>query len=755
MRHPSSVTALLLLSLPAAAQSWTTSNEITPARTYVGATSAGGQAFFAGGGHPFTSFSDAVDVYDATVGPPTDPAAWSAATLSQARAGVAATAVGGKVLFAGGAYQGFGLPVSDVVDVYDLASGTWSVASLSEARTEDAATSVAGHALFAGGNPNDLGDPGPPSARIDVYTAATDSWSQATLAVPRLAVKATSVGPYALFAGGNTFTFGSASDVVEVYDSTVGPPTDPAAWSIAHLSQPRAVGAATSAGGKAFFAGGSAEVAPGVFETVATVDVYDSCVGPPSDPGAWSVTYLSTPRVFLAAASQGDEALFAGGVRFFSDGSSTYYDVVDVFDAATNTWSYESLSYACLPTGTAVGEYALFGGGHDQNWVYAPYDVVDARRAKVGHWYVDALAAAPGSGTPTEPFPTIQAAIDAAAAGDTVHVAPGTYPEHLVVDDDLTLVGTCGRDATTLVRDFSMSVPLITSTDAALHLVGFTLRNGYASQGGGLFVDGGDVLIENCRFLFCRAGLGMSSGAGGAIFVAAGNLEVRWTAFEQNTAAGEGQGGAIYGSPLVHGCEFFRNRAEGSTFQRGAGAIHGNPRIENSVFDRNSGRGCLHPLDASPTEIFNSTFADNDGYLMMTGSVVRNSIFWAHGSAGISLGGPGQTLDVQYCIVDGGHPGVGNLDVYPGFVAPLTSIAGLRLAAGSPAIDAGNNAEVPAGTLADVFGRPRFRDDPDTPDTGVGPAPVVDIGAFEYKRPERRLLPAPAGGPRSGGRIER
>jgi serine protease len=31
-------------------------------------------------------------------------------------------------------------------------------------------------------------------------------------------------------------------------------------------------------------------------------------------------------------------------------------------------------------------------------------------------------------------YPTIQAAVDAAPAGATIHVAPGTYPEQVVID---------------------------------------------------------------------------------------------------------------------------------------------------------------------------------------------------------------------------------------------------------------------------------------------------------------------------------
>jgi hypothetical protein len=415
--------ALAALAPSPAAQTWTTGNPVQPARTLAAVTSAGGKAFFGGGGHPFVGYHDTVNVYDSSLGAPSDPAAWSLATLSLARANLAATSVGGKVLFAGGNHQGFNLPASDVVDVYDPVLGppsdpaAWSVEHLSEPRWADTATSVAGYALFAGGYPHVYGDfpCAAPSDTVDVYEAATGLWSQGTLAVPRVVMRATSVGPYAFFAGGQVCTFGPASDAVEVYDATVGPPADPAAWSVASLSQARTLGAAVSAGGRAYFAGGVAEVTTGVFENVDTVDVYDSCIGPPSDPAAWSVRHLSAPRILLAATSQGSEALFAGGQN---TDTGVYFDTVDVFDAATGTQRVEHLSVPRLPLATSAGSFALFAGGHDEGWVWTPHDVVDARQAASGHWYVDLAAAGPGDGTVENPFPTIQAGIDAAGPGE-------------------------------------------------------------------------------------------------------------------------------------------------------------------------------------------------------------------------------------------------------------------------------------------------------------------------------------------------
>ena len=70
-----------------------------------------------------------------------------------------------------------------------------------------------------------------------------------------------------------------------------------------------------------------------------------------------------------------------------------------------------------------------------------------------------------------------------------------------------------------------------------------------------------------------------------------------------------------------------------------------------------------------------------------------------------------------------------------------------RLSSGSPCIDAADNTAVPADELDldedgdtteptpfDLDGNPRFKDDPTTPDTGVGTPPIVDMGAHEYQR---------------------
>jgi hypothetical protein len=96
-------------------------------------------------------------------------------------------------------------------------------------------------------------------------------------------------------------------------------------------------------------------------------------------------------------------------------------------------------------------------------------------------------------------------------------------------------------------------------------------------------------------------------------------------------------------------------------------------------------------------------------------------------------------LTVEYTNVQGGWPGDGNVDADPRFTNPqgIDGVAGteddnLRLRWDSPCIDAGDNSAVPPGVTTDLDGKPRFIDDPDTPDTGLGTPPIVDMGAYEF-----------------------
>jgi hypothetical protein len=96
-------------------------------------------------------------------------------------------------------------------------------------------------------------------------------------------------------------------------------------------------------------------------------------------------------------------------------------------------------------------------------------------------------------------------------------------------------------------------------------------------------------------------------------------------------------------------------------------------------------------------------------------------------------------VTAEYSNVEGGLPGAGNIDA-----APIYQPGSYRLASGSPGVDAGSVGLIPADALdidgdgdtseplpLDLDGLARRADDPATPDTGSGPAPLPDMGAYE------------------------
>jgi hypothetical protein len=101
-------------------------------------------------------------------------------------------------------------------------------------------------------------------------------------------------------------------------------------------------------------------------------------------------------------------------------------------------------------------------------------------------------------------YPTIQAAIDAASAGDTVSVAPGTYHERIDNHSKtITIQSTGGAGVTTIDGGAAGAVATLTANAGETPVLrGFTITNGYddcqpVQRAGGVKTSGGPALIEN------------------------------------------------------------------------------------------------------------------------------------------------------------------------------------------------------------------------------------------------------------------
>ena len=164
---------------------------------------------------------------------------------------------------------------------------------------------------------------------------------------------------------------------------------------------------------------------------------------------------------------------------------------------------------------------------------------------------------------------TIQEAIDDAADGQTVCVDAGTYHENVVLSShDVRIVGLGGAALT--IIDGVGAGPVVTmdsGQDPATVLERFTLTNGWATEGGGLMLDGAsptlrdlvvcDNVADDGGGVFMNASsptltrvevTGNEAVRGGGIFVAnASTPELAYTTISDNLASGfESAGGGLY-----------------------------------------------------------------------------------------------------------------------------------------------------------------------------------------------------------------
>jgi len=273
-------------------------------------------------------------------------------------------------------------------------------------------------------------------------------------------------------------------------------------------------------------------------------------------------------------------------------------------------------------------------------------------------------------------------------------------------------------------------------------LEGFTIRNGFAEDGGGIYCNQSNPTIRNCIITNNSA-----SDYGGGIHSQNCSPTIINCSFSDNSAVDFG--GAIYalGQRIkISNCIFENNSAN-----RGGGILYQsskNTDISNCIFRNNlasRGGGICYQASTDYNMIINNcTFTANSGsavYLYWSTATMNNCILWSNSSYDVKLTSSSYSSTFTICYTDlQGGPfsiykdsgctlnwGVGNINENPLFVGGND----FRLLADSPCIDAGDNDSVPEGITTDLDGHNRFVDDPCTPDTGAGTPPIVDMGAYE------------------------
>jgi len=280
-----------------------------------------------------------------------------------------------------------------------------------------------------------------------------------------------------------------------------------------------------------------------------------------------------------------------------------------------------------------------------------------------------------------------------------------------------------------------------------------------ARNRGGILCDGsGSLLLTNCTITENQSyphfgGGGVYYRDGNVLTIAnciiSGNSTPRW-------------GGGIYSSPLSTGATLviINSILSGNSAGISGGGLH-NARaaltVANCLITHNTATengGGIFVTESIP-EIADCTIVANKagnvggGVCSTYGSdtLLANSILWdnkaqAGPQIAVRFYREPASVTVSYDDVQGGRKdvlvepgstlnwGKGNITDDPRFVDPEGG--DYRLAAGSPCIDAADNFAVPRGVTIDLDGMMRFYDDPDTPDTGKGKPPIVDMGGYEF-----------------------
>lgn len=289
--------------------------------------------------------------------------------------------------------------------------------------------------------------------------------------------------------------------------------------------------------------------------------------------------------------------------------------------------------------------------------------------------------------------------------------------------------------------------------------------NNRAAVGGGLYCEGGSAPVMT----HCSINENESSFNGGGMYCRTGSAPAFVDCLISKNEAADGGGAYCTASDATFcNCVVHRNRVIGS----GAGVLctGGAATLTQCVIVGNGipyggyGVGVGVACFTSSMTLKHCILAYGSGavfevqgygfYCSNSDVTMTNCIVWQNLRGSIST--YSSNLVVSYCDIDGGWSGVGNIDADPLFADPhgpdghtdTWEDNDFRPSAGSPCIDAGDNAGVPPDTFdmdgdedttellpLDLWGEPRFVDDPATPDTGSGTPPVVDMGPYEFQPP--------------------
>jgi hypothetical protein len=137
-------------------------------------------------------------------------------------------------------------------------------------------------------------------------------------------------------------------------------------------------------------------------------------------------------------------------------------------------------------------------------------------------------------------YPTIQAAIDAAANGDVVQISPGNYAGPIDFKGKAITVRGTGTDASVAsISGGESVVRFLTAESPETKLENLTITNGTGTTGAGIRIQNASPTIRNCRIL-TNAAAGGDTCRGGGIAVLGGSPSIDGCLIGGNTVSSSG-----------------------------------------------------------------------------------------------------------------------------------------------------------------------------------------------------------------------
>nr|WP_319372419.1 hypothetical protein [uncultured Methanobacterium sp.] len=258
-------------------------------------------------------------------------------------------------------------------------------------------------------------------------------------------------------------------------------------------------------------------------------------------------------------------------------------------------------------------------------------------------------------GTDIGPKATIQNGTDTVEPNGFVYVADGTYTEHIIINQNLTLIGQ--SLAGTIIDGTQNGRPLTINSRLNVTITNFTITNGTVTEeyalGGGIYNNRGTLTITNCNI---QNNTATSTGAnayayGGGIYNYGGTLTITNCNIQNNTANATSSSAGTYAFTCAWG---------GGIYNFGGILTITNCNIQNNTANATSSGTATH----EHTNALGGGIYNYGGTLTITNCNIQNNTANATSSVSgadvYAFGGgiynDGDTLTVNYSRIVGNTP---------------------------------------------------------------------------------------------------